>query len=231
MCTLPRLSVVRRRKSAVAKDLRWAVTASVILHAVLIYFLKAPAPVQRLPSLTSLNLSLHSATAVPPASRPTARSAQSVAPRPAKTPAPSRAEGVTPRAVERPSPPAAVDSTAVPTVRHPMVERPSPPEAVGNSGRTSTPSIDVEAIRAQVRNLDLGKEPAKGGRAQQEPAVAPALAKALAGPSQVQEVARADGTRVIRYSGNRCLHIPAHVPIWRESQVVPTEWVATNCDG
>lgn len=66
----------------------------------------------------------------------------------------------------------------------------------------------------------------------QDRAIAPALAKALGAPDRVlQETVRVDGSRVIRFSGNRCLHIPTNALSWRESQVAPTEWVVSNWEG
>jgi hypothetical protein len=38
-----------------------------------------------------------------------------------------------------------------------------------------------------------------------------------------------DGSRLIRFSGNMCLHIPQHLPLGRESEVTPTILVPTTC--
>lgn len=105
--------------------------------------------------------------------------------------------------------------------------------------------LDREALRAQARALP-GGAPARGGdgpfagRAASpvgEPPpplvdrpVVEALARRLGvSPAGASERTLADGSRVIRYAGNRCVHLPLQLPAWRESRVVPTEFVPVNC--
>ena len=104
------------------------------------------------------------------------------------------------------------------------------PVTEGSAGR-----IDLDASRAQARSLavEQARRPgasagSAGGNGADRPALA-ALAKAIQPPASSFQESEQGGRRVIRFSGNRCFVIPRDVPAWRESSVVPTEWVATNC--
>lgn len=95
--------------------------------------------------------------------------------------------------------------------------------------------IDLDASRAQARSLavEQARRPGAfagnaGSNGADRPALA-ALAKAIQPPAPSFQESEQGGRRVIRFSGNRCFVIPRDVPAWRESSVVPTEWVATNC--
>lgn len=59
--------------------------------------------------------------------------------------------------------------------------------------------------------------------------LAPALARRLAGQGPVVSEKMVGGAWEIRFKNGGCLHIPLQVPHGQESQVVPNEWVMTNC--
>jgi hypothetical protein len=103
------------------------------------------------------------------------------------------------------------------------------------------PRLDLDAVHMQAR--DLGRTaaaPVAGGAFRKAPPeavpdlvdrpLAPALARRLGRSlTMVGEQVLADGSHLIRFSGNRCLVVPRLLPAWRESQMVPTELVPTNC--
>ena len=103
------------------------------------------------------------------------------------------------------------------------------------------PRLDLDALHAQSRELGrTTAAPIAGGVIRKTPPetvldlvdhpLVPALARRLGRSlTIVGEQVMADGSRLIRFSGNRCLVVPRLMPAWRESQVVPTELVPTNC--
>jgi hypothetical protein len=92
-------------------------------------------------------------------------------------------------------------------------------------------SLDMEAIRDQVRKMGTDRAIVNAPTASiEDRPILGALARALgARPRVLQETVQNDGSRVIRFSGNRCLHVPAHIPYWREGGAGPIELVVTNC--
>lgn len=89
----------------------------------------------------------------------------------------------------------------------------------------------MEAIRNQVRNMGSDRTATNGSTVSiEDRPILGALAKALGErPRVLQEMVQNDGSRTIRFSGNRCLHVPAHTPYWREGGPEPVAWVVTNC--
>ena len=108
--------------------------------------------------------------------------------------------------------------------------------------RAPAPTIDLDALRAQAR--DLARRPAEprihvGGERPAPQQAAPDLAdrpsletvarrigQPLRGASERQ---LADGTWMIRFAGNVCLRVPAHLPLGQENPFGPTVLVPTNC--
>lgn len=92
-------------------------------------------------------------------------------------------------------------------------------------------ALDMGAIRDQVRNMGSDRTATNGSAVSiEDRPILGALAKALGErPRVLQEMVQNDGSRTVRFSGNRCLHVPAHIPYWREGGAVPVEWVVTNC--
>lgn len=92
-------------------------------------------------------------------------------------------------------------------------------------------SLDMEAIRNQVRNMGSDRTATNGSTVSiEDRPILGGLAKALAErPRMLQEIVQNDGSRIIRFSGNRCLHVPAHTPYWMDGGPVPVAWVVTNC--
>lgn len=92
-------------------------------------------------------------------------------------------------------------------------------------------SLDMGAIRDQIRNMASDRASTNGSTVSiEDRPILGALAKVLGErPRVLQEMVQNDGSRTIRFSGKRCLHVPAHIPYWREGGAVPVEWVVTNC--
>lgn len=114
-----------------------------------------------------------------------------------------------------------------------------PPEPV----QSAAPSFNLEELRAQARNLTRNPPDqlvrGVGTNRNTAPAVAQdsldrpileALSRRL-GKNMVvaSEQIMADGSRMIRFAGNTCLHIPQHLPDWQISTMGPTILVPTNC--
>lgn len=188
-----------------------AVIASFILHSLVICIIKVPPPLRPDLSQTPLSLSLRPL--------PAAQPEPSVAAQPKENGKRYR-EAASVRA-------RAVGGT------DPSGNR-SEQRGDGSGTKVSPEHINIEEVRAQVRRMDFAKGQSRDATPPvlQDRVVAPALARALSGSAQVlQETRRADGSWDIRFPSNRCLHVPMNAPSWRESQVVPTAWVVTNCDG
>lgn len=120
------------------------------------------------------------------------------------------------------------------------------PAAVDGAAAQSTvppaPLLNFDDLREQARRL--GAPPAgtllRGGYADTpSPAAGPepldqpilrALSKRLGRPLNVaSEQVMADGSRLIRFSGNLCLRIPRHLPAWQENPFGPTMLVPMTC--
>jgi len=101
----------------------------------------------------------------------------------------------------------------------------------------------MDELRAQAR--DLARAPAeqlvrRGDRhdplvpaVATDPLDAPrleALARRIGKPLRVASEQRlADGSRMVRFVGNVCLHIPLHLPLGFENSFGPTVLLPTNC--
>jgi len=200
--------------------LRFALGVSLLLHGALLWL---PARGLRdgsasTASLTALTLTLKRPT--PRASAPVARSS------------PVAVSTVTPRGV-----PARVSSSlrpsAVPDVATPESDAPQ-----GAAERR----LDIDELREQAR--DLARAPAErlgrgGDRRPGAPEAVPdlldrpllaALSRRIGKPLQVASEQRlADGSRMIRFVGNVCLHVPQQSPLGQENAFGPTLLVPTNC--
>lgn len=134
-------------------------------------------------------------------------------------------------------------SASSPSSASPLAASPSS-DAEASPSPAAPQRLDREALRAQARALPggtprTGEGPFAGRAAAPagEPPpplvdrpVVEALARRLGvSPAGASERTLADGSRVIRYAGNRCVHLPLQLPAWRESRVVPTEFVPVNC--
>ena len=103
--------------------------------------------------------------------------------------------------------------------------------------------VTMDELRAQAR--DLAHAPAeqlvrRGDRhdplvpaVATDPLDAPrleALARRIGKPLRVASEQRlADGSRMVRFVGNVCLHIPLHLPLGFENSFGPTVLLPTNC--
>lgn len=115
--------------------------------------------------------------------------------------------------------------------------------ALPESDTSSKPSFNLEDFREQARSL--AKEPpeklfrgantylnvpAKALPDLADRPILEALSKRLGKPLLVMsEQILNDGSRFIRFSGNRCLHIPRELPFGRESEFTQTILLPTNC--
>lgn len=147
--------------------------------------------------------------------------------------------------------PVSSDSTAIPAKRakddrqitieppakegaaEPVTEVPSPP------------AINLEDVRAQARGLAVEAPPelVRGTRAKRNPPadavpdlidrpVLEVLSKRIGRPLVVaSEQIMNDGSWMIRFSDNICLHIPRHLSLGVDGGVVPTMLVPTTCSG
>ena len=128
----------------------------------------------------------------------------------------------------------AVRGVPVRAMAHPLTSSVATRAEKTTSSPTGTsPTLDMETIRNQARKL-VGETPSGGVRnasaiALRNPTQS-AIAKAIGGDTPVfSETVLADGSRFVRFKGNTCLRVPAHVPHWRDTGVVPVQWVVTNC--
>ena len=133
----------------------------------------------------------------------------------------------------------AIDRRAVREVPARTIVHPVTSPVPGHAEKATRPptdastSLDMETIRNQARKL-VGEAPSGGVRnvtamAARSPAQS-VIAKAIGRDTPVfSETVLADGSRFVRFKGNTCLRVPAHVPRWRDSGVVPVQWVVTNC--
>lgn len=149
--------------------------------------------------------------------------------------------------------PVAPPSSAVPTLSRrgdPPRARPlpraapaasvAPPELVTAQAPVQR-RLDMDELRAQAR--DLARAPAaqlaRGGDRHDQLLPAPdpldaprldALARRIGKPLRVASERRlADGSRMVRFVGNVCLHIPQHLPLGFENSFGPTVLLPTNC--
>ena len=189
--------------------------ASLLLHAALLWLPVGgpPAPSTSRPQRAlTLTLKSPSPRAAVPLTMPLA---SSVAPR-----ADSRPARAMPRAV-----------VAAPIVSQSVSASPPASKTVPIDVAPSPP-LDLDGLRAQARDLARSDRSAS-------PAAAPdpldgarleALARRIGKPLQVaSERSLADGSRMIRFAGNVCLHIPRHLPPGFENSFGPTVLVPTNC--
>ncbi len=199
---------------------RFCLGASLLLHAALLWLPAgappAPSASRALPALT---LTLKSPLPAP--SSPAPSSPASVAARRART---------VPRA-----------GFAAPPVA--LSARPSlpSPSSAGSSSSASArvsvddappPQLDVDGLRAQARELARGDRSRPPVAASDAPdgARLEALARRIGQPlAAASERRLADGSRMIRFAGNVCLHLPRHLPLGFENSLGPTVLPTTNC--
>ena len=107
----------------------------------------------------------------------------------------------------------------------------------------SPPAINLEDVRAQARGLAVEAPPelVRGTRAKRNPPanavpdlldrpVLEVLSKRIGRPLVVaSEQLMNDGSWMIRFSDNICLHIPRHLSLGVDGGVVPTMLVPTTC--
>lgn len=210
--------------------LRLCVFLSVLLHGLILlrpgFTDRAPddgldrapirASIRMLPRAHPVGESSVVANTVRPASDPVSRDAITV---PAKRTKDDRQITIGPLAKER-----AVE---------PVMEVPSPP------------AINLEDVRAQARGLAVEAPPelVRGTRARRNPPenavpdlldrpVLEVLSKRIGRPLVVaSEQLMNDGSWMIRFSDNICLHIPRHLSLGADGGVVPTMLVPTTCSG
>lgn len=205
-----------RRTEPPWNTLSWALLVSIVVHALATYGLKGlvPMPLQTTSSRVDVTLRILPEIEV------------------SKPPSPVQAAGdndltraTSARRAER----RAVKKNAV-------VAKPDGTTVSRQMAETGTKSaIDMETIRNQIRSMGSDWTATKGSpdgsmTSIEERPILGALANALGErPRMLQETVQNDGSRRIRFSGGRCLHVPAHVPYWRQGGPVPVEWVVTNC--
>jgi len=199
-------------------NLVWALLASIVVHVLAMYGIMGPVPmpVQITSSRVDVTLRMLPDLVIsqPPASVHAARSDD-------------RILATSATRVDR----HAEKKDAVVAV--PVPDGTAASHQVAETGTKS--AIDMEAIRNQIRHMDSDwtatkRSPAGPAASVEERPILSALANALGErPRVLQETVQNDGSRLIRFSGGRCLHVPAHVPYWRQGGPVPVEWVVTNC--
>lgn len=160
----------------------------------------------------------------------------------ASTPAPSPA-ALAPLALQgdalRAKPLARALTAAPAASPSPAASEPEPEAAAVMAERR----LDVDQLRAQAR--ELARAPAlplvSGGERQPAaPAAIPdlldrplldALSRRIGKPLRVASEQRlADGSRMIRFVGNVCLHVPQHLSLGGASVLTPTMLLPTNCN-
>lgn len=190
----------------------WAVLASIVFHVLAMYGIKGPAPILSRTRISSVDITLRIHLDLKAGQQTT----------PVRTAGGEYQERGTDtkHAVRR------TDK------RDTAVATPEGTAANHKIAETDTKrSLDMEAIRDQVRNMGSDRTITNGPTASiEDRPILGALAKALGEkPRVLQEMVQNDGSRIIRFSGHRCLHVPAHIPYWRAGGPVPVEWVVTNC--
>ena len=137
------------------------------------------------------------------------------------------------------------------TVRKPLPDSAArdlsliPPATSDIAAEMKHEPLDMDALRAQARMLadesgpdsqgqrhsvpSSGKNAKKSEALLDRPAL-PALAHHIqAPPDDYVETTMTDGSRVIRFSGNRCMKIPRELPLGFKNDHGPNIIVATNC--
>jgi len=201
---------------------RFALGVSLLLHGALLWL-----PVRGLRDRSASVAPLAALTLT--LKRPTPRGAASSFAAPVAVAA---VAAVTPRGV-----PARVSSSLRPSAA-PAVATPE------SDAPQATPErhLDIDQLREQAR--DLARAPAErlvrgGDRRPGSPAAVPdlldrpllaALSRRIGKPLQVASEQRlADGSRMIRFVGNVCLHVPQQLHLGQENAFGPTVLVPTNC--
>ena len=205
-----------------AAALRFSLGASLLLHAALLWLPAGapPAPIASRAQRPALTLTLKS---------PSPAAAVSLAP---SSPASAATRGEARSEVRRPR----AMALAAPSVALPA--RSSLPSSSSSSASASAPvdnappQLDVDRMRAQARDLAHGDRPRSPVVASDVPddVRLAALARRVGQPlATASERRLADGSRMIRFAGNVCLHIPRHLPAGFENSFGPTVLVPTNC--
>lgn len=195
---------------------RFGLVVSLLLHAALLWLpvgepRERSASRQPMPALT-LTLKLPSPRAAAPFALP---SAASVAPRGDSRPPRVRSRAV----VAAPAVSQSVSASPPASKSVPIDVAPSPP-------------LDLDGLRAQARDLARSDRSASPAAAPDplEGARLEALARRIGKPLSVMSERRlADGSRMIRFAGNVCMHIPRHLPPGFENSFGPTVLLPTNC--
>lgn len=124
-----------------------------------------------------------------------------------------------------------------------LPERQDDAAAVPEHDTLPAAGLNLDELREQARSLgrNPGEALVRGGSATRKavPEAVPdlsdrpilqALSRRLGKPLVIAgEQIMADGSRLIRFSGNTCLHVPRHLPMWRENPIGPTVLVPTTC--
>ena len=118
------------------------------------------------------------------------------------------------------------------------------PKGPEKAPEASASSLDLDELRAEARSIVSGdhdvltgkhpgassapRNPKKDDSA--ERSAMPALARRIAPPSdEYVETRMTDGSRVVRFTGNRCMKIPAELPMGFKNDHGANIIVATNC--
>jgi hypothetical protein len=199
-------------------SLAWALVVSILIHALAAHSIKGVAPMPWETRITRVDVTLRTLPnleAIQPSAPVNAAGANDRS----RVTITKRVEQ---RAVKKDAVVAVPDGTAA---SHKIAET------------GATIAIDMETIRDQISNMDpdwtattTRGAPAGSTALFEERPILGGLANALGErPSMPQETVQNDGSRLIRFSGGRCLHVPAHVPYWKLGGPFPVEWVVTNC--
>lgn len=215
-----------RGRSAPGRLWRYCLGVSLLLHGALLW-LPARGLRERSAPVPVMTLTLKSSRAAQPVA----------APSPA-TPVASFA--VRGGARHFHAPPHAATSRALSASRVPPAasEAAATPAESPSTSAESPPRLDVDALRAQAR--DLARTPAagpvRGGERRLPPpdpldgARLEALARRIGKPLQVaSERPLADSSRMVRFVGNVCLRVPRNLPMGFENAFGPTVLLPTNC--
>ena len=224
-----------------------ALSVSLLLHGVAILILTrggSHAPVSGTPPVASRHLVVQLKTTQPVLTR-------SASPLPALVDGPQAAIRTQPgrrAGIDRPPPHPAAGSITVGKSSPDRVAREfsvTSPAAPHDQNEAKHEPLDMDALQAQARALatengssSQGQRrgvPSSGPNAKKSEAildrpVLPELARRVPVPSDsYTETTMTDGSRVIRFSGNRCMKIPRELPMGFKNDHGANIIVATNC--
>lgn len=208
------------------KPLHLCLCASLLLHGIVLLASRAVSVPRGaagvIAPLPALNVSLHRKT----------NRVEALPPRPSSVVVSASASAVVPRGQPLRAAPA----------RSPMplqkdADVPAEPEA------HAMPTFDLDDLKSQARSLahSAPEQLVRGTGAHRNVAPFPVqdsldrpilealsrrLGKTLA---VVSEQRMSDGSWMIRFAGNTCLHVPQHLPEWQKNSMGATVLVPTNC--